>query len=108
MHETVKEAAMPRSLRLPGALLLGLIVLGGTANAAGIGLNVTGYARNIPRAVAGAHSPRVGVQADERLRLRPGTRRIGTDTVGESTATRSRKCAVATDCRRRSAAQGLR
>jgi hypothetical protein len=100
---------MPCPLLLPGALLLGLIVLGGTASAAGIGLNVSGYARNIPRAVAGAHSPRVGVQADERARsrLRPATRRIGTDTTGESTATPSWKCADAADCRR-SITQGLR
>lgn len=99
---------MPSPLLRPGALLLGLIVFGGSADAAGVGLNVTGYARNIPRAVAGAHNSRVGVQADERarLRLRPATRSIGTDTTGESTATRSRKCADAADCRRRSAAQG--
>ena len=100
---------MPSPLLSPGALLLGgLIGLGGSADAAGIGLNVSGYARNIPRAVAGAHGPRVGVQADERSRLRPATRSIETDTAGESSATRSRKCADAADCRRRSAAQGLK
>ena len=102
---------MPSPLLSPGALLLGgLIVLGGCADAAGIGLNVSGYARNIPRAVAGAHGPRVGVQADERTRsrLRPATRSIETDTAGESSAARSRKCANASDCRPRSATQGLK
>jgi len=101
---------MPSPLFRPGALFLGLVVLGGPADAAGIGLNVSGYARNIPRAVAGAHSPRVGVQTEERApsRLRLGKRSIETDTTGESTATRLRKCVAAVGCRLPSDTQGLK
>ena len=86
---------MPSPLLRPGslALLFGLIVLGGTADAAGIGLNLRGHAHNIPRAVAGARNPHVGVGAGERAPSRPhsNTRSIQTDTTGESTAIRSRK-----------------
>jgi len=75
------------------ALLFGLIVLGGTADAAGIGLNLRGHAHNIPQAVAGGRHPRVGVRAGERVpsRLHRNTRSIQADITGESTATRSRK-----------------
>jgi hypothetical protein len=92
MHETVKVPASP--LR-PGslALLFALIVLGGTADAAGICLNLRGHAHNIPQAVAGGRHPRVGVRAGERVpsRLHRNTRSIQIDITGESTATRSRK-----------------
>jgi hypothetical protein len=95
MHETVKEPAMPSPLLRLGslALLFGLIVLGGTADAAGIGLNLTGHAHNIPQAVAGGRNPRVGVGAGEQRPSRPhlNTRSIQMDTTGESAATRSRK-----------------
>jgi hypothetical protein len=40
MHETVKEPALPSPLLRRGSLLFGLIVLGGTVDAAGIGLNL--------------------------------------------------------------------
>ena len=94
VHETVKEPAMPSLLRLSSlALLFGLIVLGGTADAAGIGLNLRGHAHNIPQAVAGGRNPRVGVGAGEQPPSRPhsNTRSIQMDTTGESAATRSRK-----------------
>ena len=75
------------------ALLFGLIVLGGTADAAGIGLNLRGHAHNIPHAVAGARNPRLGVGAGEQTpsRLHRNTRSIQIDATGESTAARSRK-----------------
>lgn len=53
------------------ALLFGLIVLGGTADAAGIGLNLRGHTHNIPQAVAGGRNPRVGVGAGEQALSRP-------------------------------------
>ena len=84
---------MPSPLLRRGSLLFGLIVLGGAADAAGIGLNVRGYAHNLPRAVAEGRHPRVGVGAGERSpsRRHPNTRSIQTETTGESTAIRSRK-----------------
>jgi hypothetical protein len=95
MHETVKEPAMPSSLLRPGwlALLFALIVLGGTAYAAGIGLNLRGHAHNIPRAVAGARNPHVGVGAGQQApsRLHPNIRNIQMEITGESRANRSRK-----------------
>ena len=95
MHETVKEPAMPSPLLRLGslALLFGLIVPGGTADAAGIGLNLRGHAHNIPHAVAGGRNPRVGVGAGEQPPSRPhsNTRSIQMDTTGESAASRSRK-----------------
>ena len=83
---------MPNPLLRPGSLLFGLIVLRGTADAAGIGLNLRGHAHNIPQAIAG-RNPRVGVRAGEQppSRVHPNTRSIQMDTTGESTATRSRK-----------------
>jgi hypothetical protein len=93
MHETVKEPAMPSPLLRPGSLLFGLVVLGGTADAAGIGLNLRGHAHNIPHAVAGSRNPRLGVGISEQApsRLHRNPRSIQMDTTGESTATRSRK-----------------
>jgi len=95
MHEIVKEPAMPSPLLRLGslALLFGLIVLGGTADAAGIGLNLRGHAHNIPHAVAGGRNPRVGAGAGEQPPSRPhsNTRSIQMDTTGESAASRSRK-----------------
>ena len=75
------------------ALLFGLLVLGGTADAAGIGLNLRGHAQNIPRAVAGGHGPHVGMGAGAQApsRPHPNTRSIQPGGAGESTATRSPK-----------------
>ena len=75
-------------------LLCALIALGAaTAEAAGIGVHLRGHAQNIPRAVAGAHNPHVGVGAGAQApsRLNSNTRSIQPDTAGESTATRSPK-----------------
>ena len=76
------------------ALLCGLIALGPTtAEAAGIGVHLTVHAQNIPRVVAGGHSPHasMGAGAQAPSRLNPNTRSIQLDTAGESTATRSPK-----------------
>ena len=64
-----------------------------TAEAAGIGVHLTVHAQNIPRVVAGGHSPHAGMGAGAQApsRLNPNTRSIQLDTAGESTATRSPK-----------------
>jgi hypothetical protein len=89
-------ARLPNSFLRPGrlALLCGLIALGGTtAGAAGIGVNLKIHAQNIPRAVAGAHNPHVGVGAGAQAPSRPhlNTRGIQFDGAGETTAIKSRK-----------------
>ena len=87
---------MSRRFSLPACLVLlcGLIALGPTtAEAAGIGVHLRGHAQNIPRAVAGGHSPHVGVGAGAQApsRLNPNTRSIQPGGAGESTAPRSPK-----------------
>ena len=81
---------------LPACLVLlcGLTALGpATAEAAGIGVHVRGYAQNIPRAVAGGYNPHVGVGAGAQApsRMNPNTRSIQLDTAGESAAIKSLK-----------------
>jgi hypothetical protein len=75
------------------APLCGPIALGTTtAEAAGIGVHLRVHAQNIPRAVAGGHSPHVGVGAgagaiateSEHASIQPGG-------AGETTATKSPK-----------------
>jgi hypothetical protein len=96
MHEVVKEAVMSCRFSLPACLvvLCAVIALGAaTAEAAGISVNLTGHAQNIPRAAAGGNNPHVGVEAGSRAssRLNPNTRSIQLDTAGESTAIKSPK-----------------
>jgi hypothetical protein len=87
---------MDSRVSLPACLVLlcGVIALGAAAaEAAGIGVHLRGHAQNIPRAVAGGHSPHVGVGAGPQApsRLNPNTRSIQLDTAGESTAIKSPK-----------------
>jgi len=75
-------------------LVCALIALDATtAEAAGIGLHLSGHAQNIPRAVAEVHNPHIGVGggAQAPSRRHPNTRTIQFDTAGESTAIKSRK-----------------
>ena len=75
-------------------LLCAQIAPGATAaEAAGIGVHLTVHAQNIPRVVAGGHSPHAGMGAGAQApsQLNPNTRSIQLDTAGESTATRSPK-----------------
>ena len=70
-------------------LLCALIALGATtAEGAGLSVNSTGQAQNIPRAVAGDTNPHVGAGAQAPSRLHSNTRSIQPDAAGESTATR--------------------
>jgi hypothetical protein len=87
---------MSRSFSFPACLVLlsGLLALGpGAAEAAGVGVNLRVHAQNIPRAVAGGHSPHVGVGAGAQApsRVYPNTRGIQLDGAGESAATRPLK-----------------
>ena len=80
----------------PGCLVLLCVLIAPgatTAAAAGISVNLTGHAQNIPRAVAGGHNPHVGVEAGAQApsRQHPNTQSIQLDGAGESTATRSLK-----------------
>ena len=73
-------------------LFCGLLALGATtAEAAGIGVHLRVHAQNIPRAVAGGHSPHVGVGAGAQVpsQLHPNTRSIQSGGAGENAATRS-------------------
>jgi hypothetical protein len=74
-------------------LLCGLIVLGGTAEAAGIGVNLRIQVHNIPRAIAGGHNPPIGAGEGAQAPSRPhlNTRGIQFDGAGETTAIKSRK-----------------
>jgi hypothetical protein len=87
---------MSRHLLPAGGLMLlcALIALGTTtAEAAGIGVHLRVHAQNIPRAVAGGHSPDAGMGAGAQApsQLNPNTRSIQPGGAGESTATRSPK-----------------
>jgi hypothetical protein len=87
---------MSRRFSLPACLvpLCAVIALGvTTVEAAGIGVHVRVHAQNIPRAVAGAHNPHVGVGAGAQApsRLNPNTRSIQPGGAGENAATRSSK-----------------
>lgn len=95
-HEVVKEAVMSRRFSSPAGLLFlcAQIALDATtAEAAGIGVHLRGHAQNIPRAVAGGHSPHAGMGAGAQApsQLNPNTRSIQPGGAGESTATRSPK-----------------
>ena len=84
---------MDSRFSLPACLVLlcAMIDLGATtAEAAGIGVH---HAQNIPRAVAGGHSPHAGMGAGAQApsQLNPNTRSIQPGGAGESTATRSPK-----------------
>jgi hypothetical protein len=87
---------MSSRLLPPGRLVLlcVLVALGATtAGAAGLSVNLTGHAQNIPRAVAGGHNPHVGVGAGAQApsRLSPNTRSIQPGGAGETAATKSPK-----------------
>ena len=75
-------------------LLVGLLAIGAApAEATGVGVSLRGHTQNIPRAVAGTHSPHVGAGggAQAPSRLTPNMRGIQFDGAGESAATRSLK-----------------
>lgn len=73
-----------------GLLLVGALSGAGSAEAAGIGVQLGAHGHNIPRAIAGAHNPHVeGARA--RSQTNPNARRIQPNTTGESTAIKSRK-----------------
>ena len=78
-----------------GLMLLCVLIAPGatTADAAGIGVHLRVHAQNIPRAVAGGHSPHAGMGAGAQApsQLNPSTRSIQPGGAGESTATRSPK-----------------
>ena len=87
---------MNRRFLSPAGLLFlcALIALDATtAEAAGIGVHLTVHAQNIPRVVAGGHSPHasMGAGAQAPSRLNPNTRSIQLDTAGESAAIKSLK-----------------
>jgi hypothetical protein len=84
---------MSSRLLSPGRLVLlcVLVALGATtAGAAGLSVNLTGHAQNIPRAVAGGHNPHVGVGAGAQApsRLSPNARSIQPGGAGETAATK--------------------
>jgi hypothetical protein len=96
MHELVKEAVTSRRFSLPTCLVLLRAVIApgaATAEAAGIGVHLRVHAQNIPRAVAGGHDPRVGVEAGAQApsQLSPNTRSIQPGGADESTAIKSPK-----------------
>jgi hypothetical protein len=75
-------------------IVCGLVATGpATAEAAGVGIQLSGHAQNIPRAVAETRNPHVGAGAGAQSpsRTAPNTRSIQPDGTGESAATRSLK-----------------